>query len=152
MEIEIARERPDSPEARLLIEELDAYLIPMYPPESHHGYAVEKLIREGVAFFVARRDGAPLACGGVQLYGREYGEVKRMYVRPSSRGLGLGKRMLAQIAGYTREQGVPLLRLETGIYQHEAIGLYEKIGFTRISPFGEYGQDPLSVYFEKRLA
>ena len=75
-----------------------------------------------------------------------------MYVRPSSRGLGLGKRLLAHIADHTREQAVPLLRLETGIYQHEAIALYEKFGFTRIQPFGDYGQDPLSVYFEKRLA
>ena len=151
MEIEIARERPDSPDAVQLIEELDAYLIPMYPPESHHGYAVEKLIREGVAFFVARLGGLPLACGGVQLFGTEYGEVKRTYVRPEHRRLGLGKRMLSHIADYTREQGVPLLRLETGIYQHEAIGLYDRFGFAPIPPFGDYLEDPLSMFFEKRL-
>ena len=74
-----------------------------------------------------------------------------MYVRPEHRRLGLGKRMLSHIADYTREQGVPLLRLETGIYQHEAIGLYERFGFAPIPPFAHNLEDPLSMFFEKRL-
>ena len=45
----------------------------------------------------------------------------------------------------------PVLRLETGIFQREAIGLYESSGFYRIPPFGSYKFDPLSVYFEKKL-
>jgi len=44
-----------------------------------------------------------------------------------------------------------VLRLETGIYEVEAIGLYERFGFARRAPFGEYVQDPLSVYFEKSI-
>jgi putative acetyltransferase len=47
---------------------------------------------------------------------------------------------------------VGMLRLETGIYQTEAIGLYERWGFQRRPPFGEYRVDPNSVYFEKALA
>jgi len=151
MAIEIARERPDSAEAAGLIEELDSYLIPMYPIESHHGYAVEKLIREGVIFFVARQDGGAVGCGGIQLFETEYAEVKRMYVRPAYRGLGFGRQMLTCLADRARELGAPLLRLETGIYQREAIGLYERFGFARIPPFGEYREDPLSLFFEKRL-
>jgi ribosomal protein S18 acetylase RimI-like enzyme len=46
---------------------------------------------------------------------------------------------------------VPLLRLETGIYQTEAIGLYEGFGFERTGPFGEYREDPLSLFYEKRI-
>lgn len=46
---------------------------------------------------------------------------------------------------------MPLLRLETGIHQAEAIGLYERVGFYRIPPFGPYRVDPLSLYFEKPL-
>ena len=89
---------------------------------------------------------------GLKLFGTEYGEVKRMYVRPAFRGLGLGKLILNCLAEYARERHVALLRLETGIYQMEAIGLYERYGFQRRSPFGEYRDDPLSVYFEKPIA
>jgi hypothetical protein len=46
---------------------------------------------------------------------------------------------------------VSILRLETGIYQKEAIGLYERYGFQRRPPFGEYRVDPMSVYFEKAI-
>ncbi len=152
MSIEIVRERPDSPDAAQLIFELDAHLIPMYPLESHHGYSVDKLLREGVVFFVARQDREPAGCGGLQLFGTEYGEIKRMYTRPAFRGLGLGKAILNRLAEYAVEHCVPLLRLETGIYQTEAIGLYERFGFVRIPPFGEYRDDPLSLFFEKRLS
>ena len=74
-----------------------------------------------------------------------------MYVRPEHRGLGLGKAMLDHLAEYAQQQGVDLLRLETGIYQVEAVGLYERYGFLRRTPFGEYREDPLSVYLEKTL-
>jgi len=74
-----------------------------------------------------------------------------MYVRPQFRGLGLGKLMLHHVADYARHHGVAVLRLETGIYQPKAIGLYERCGFQHISPFGAYQEDPLSVFDEKRL-
>ena len=80
--VAIARERPDTPDASALIGELQAELGRFYPPKSQHGYSVQKLIDQGVAFFVARYDGAPAGCGGIQLFGTEYGELKRMYVRP----------------------------------------------------------------------
>lgn len=147
----ITFERPDSAEARALVEELDAYLIPLYPPASHHGLDVEKLITEGVAFFVTRHNSAPAGCGGLKLFGAAYGEVKRMYVRPQYRGLGLGKLMLNHLIGYARERGIRLLRLETGIRQVEAIGLYEQMGFRRISPFGAYEEDPLSRFYEMQI-
>ena len=147
----IAPERPDSADAAALIAELDGVLAPGYPAESRHGYSVEKLVREGVAFFVIRQDGAPAGCGGIQLFGIEYGEVKRMYVRPACRGRGMGRMMLDRLAEHALEHGVTLLRLETGIHQREAIELYERYGFRRIGPFGAYKPDPLAVFFEKRI-
>ena len=78
-------------------------------------------------------------------------EMKRMYVRPQFRGLGFGKLMAKHLEEYARAQNVPLLRLETGIYQREAIALYERLGFVRIAPFGMYKQDPLSRCYEKSL-
>ena len=152
MTITIAVERPDSADAIMLIDELEGHLAPFYPAESRHGFSVEKLQRENVAFFVIRQGGIPAGCGGVKLFGAEYGEVKRMYIRPQFRGLGLAKLMLDHLEAYAREQSVKLLRLETGIYQKEAIGLYERIGFRVVPPFGEYKPDPLSVFYEKQIA
>ena len=148
----IVAERPDTVDATILIGELDDALDPFYPKESRHGFSVEQLLREAVAFFVMRHDGMPAGCGGVKLFGTAYGEIKRMYVRRQFRGLGLGKSMLHHLADYARQQGVLVLRLETGIYQSEAIGLYERCGFQRIGPFGTYKEDPLSAFYEKRLA
>jgi putative acetyltransferase len=147
----IALERPDTADAMLLITELEAHLEPLYPRESRHGLSVAQLLVEDVAFFLLRWDGAPACCGGVKLYGADYGELKRMYVRPQFRGLGFGKMMLHHLEDYTRARGVRLLRLETGIHQHAAIGLYERMGFSRITPFGAYTIDPLSLFYEKPL-
>jgi len=147
----IARERPDTLDAIGLITELEAHLEPLYPTESRHGFSVEKLLAEDVAFFLLRANGMPACCGGIQLVGSEYGEIKRMYVRPQFRGSGFGKLMLNHLADYARSQDITLLRLETGIYQREAIGLYERMGFYRIPPFGPYTDDPLSRCYEKRL-
>jgi len=147
----IARERPDSPDAAALVEELEAHLAGFYAKESRHGLSVERLVREQVAFFIARHDGEAVGCGGVQLFGREYAEVKRMWVRPQFRGLGLGALMLRQLEAHARDHQVPVLRLETGIYQHAAIALYEKHGFRQIPPFGPYWNDPVSRCYEKVL-
>ena len=147
----ITPERPDSAEAQALIAELEGELAPFYPSESRHGYSVEKLLAQGVAFFLLRVDGAPAGCGGVQLFGTDYAEVKRMYVRPGFRGLGLARQMLDHLGDYARAHGVLLLRLETGVHQKNAIRLYEGMGFRRIPPFGEYRADPLSHFYEKQI-
>lgn len=152
MTVNIEAERPDSPEASQLIAELEATLVPLYPQESRHGYDIEKLLKEEVPFFVLRKDDIAAACGGMKLLGQEYGEIKRMFVRPQFRGLGLSKLMLQHLADYALQRGIGLLRLETGIYQPEAIGLYERMGFHRIPPFGEYQEDPLSLFFEKQIS
>ena len=152
MSITITEERPDSADALQLIDELQSHLnAEKYPAESKHGYSVDKLLREGVAFFVTRNDEIAAGCGGIKLFGTEYGEVKRMFVRPQFRGLGLGKLMLDRLARYAQERNANVLRLETGIYQTDAIRLYERYGFERRAPFGEYKVDPLSIYFEKQL-
>jgi GNAT superfamily N-acetyltransferase len=151
MAVTITAERPDSPDAVALITEFEAFLQPLYHFEIRHGYSVEKLIAQGVAFFITRHDGVAAGCGGVQFYGKEYAELKRMFVRPQFRRQGLAKLMLAHLADYAKSRGVGLLRLETGIYQGEAIGLYEQLGFRSIGPFGHYKEDPLSRFYEKRI-
>ena len=147
----ITAERPDTADAMTLISELEAQLEPLYPKTSRHGYSVEKLMKQGVAFFVTRHDGVLAGCGGIELFGMEYGEIKRMYVRPQFHGLGLAKLMLNHLAGYAQQRNIHLLRLETGIHQKAAIALYEGMGFKRIPPFGTYQEDPLSRFYEKRI-
>jgi putative acetyltransferase len=157
MAVEISAERPDSPDAEQLILELEAHLAPRYPAESRHGFSVQRLLDEGVDFYVLRSDGRAAACGGVLLVPPTdgavgYGEVKRMYVRPEFRGAGFGRAILERLADRARERGVSVLRLETGIQQVEAIGLYERAGFRTRGPFGPYVADPNNCYFEMRLA
>ena len=147
----ITPEHPSSPDATALIAELDAHLEPLYARESRHGFSVEKLIADAVAFFVIRQANAPAGCGGIKLCGTEYAEVKRMYVRPQFRGLGFGKLMLDHLAHYAKSHRIDTLRLETGIHQHAAIRLYEREGFKRIPPFGSYRDDPVSLCYERRI-
>ena len=151
MAVFITPEHPASPDATALIAELDAHLEPLYARESRHGFSVEKLIADAVAFFVIRDGGAPAGCGGIKLFGTEYGEIKRMYVRPQFRGLGFGKLLLEHLADYATRHGVGIVRLETGIHQHAAIRLYEQAGFRRTPPFGPYRDDPVSRCYEKRI-
>ena len=149
MATSIEPEAPDSPIARQIIGELEAELDPMYPEASRHGYSIDKLIDEGVDFFLVRYRGQPVGCGGIQLFGSEYGELKRMYIRPAFRGLGLARQLIDRLAEHGHDQGVSVLRLETGIHQHEAIRLYERMGFRQIPPFDPYRPDPLSLFYER---
>lgn len=147
----VTPERPDTADARALIAELEAELAPHYPRESRHGFSVERLIADAVPFFLIREQGTAAGCGGVKVIGGEYGELKRMYVRPHFRGMGLARLMLTHLSDHVDRQGVRLLRLETGIHQRAAIGLYERMGFRRIPPFGDYKEDPQSLFYEKEL-
>jgi putative acetyltransferase len=151
MAIVITPERPDSPDAKALIDELTVYLTPLAPPESQHGYSVEKMLARNVAFFVMRSDNEPAGCGGLELFGDDYGEIKRMYVRPKFRGQGMAKLMVNHLCDHARANGVHLVRLETGSMMTDANGLYERMGFSRIPHFGEYREDPLSNFYEKKI-
>ena len=93
----------------------------------------------------------PAGCGGIKLFGMAYGEIKRMYVRSPFRGLGLGRGMLEHLSAYALSHGVHVLRLETGTYQPEARRLYERYGFQRIPPFGDYAEGPFHLFYEKHL-
>lgn len=149
--VTIAQEPPDEPAAAGLIAELDALVAPLYPTRSRHGYSVDKLLAEHVPFFVLRANGTPAACAGIKLADGEYGEIKRMYVRPAFRRQGFGVRLLDHLAAYAATHGIDTLRLETGIHQHEAIILYERYGFHRIPPFPPYIEGPIGICYEKQL-
>jgi len=150
-EVTIAPESPRAPEVARLIEALDAYQASLYPAESNHFLAIEALAAPDVRFFVARRAGEALGCGALRVDPSGYGEVKRMFVTPEARGLKLGARILARLEQQARDERLACLRLETGIHQAAALGLYRAFGFQDRGPFGDYAPDPLSVFMEKPL-
>ena len=148
----IAIEDPDQPDVVRLIEQLDAYQMPLYPLESHHGINIATLSQANVVFAVARSsDGRAVGCGAVVL-GEQYAELKRMYVIPGSRGQGIGKALLAFLESHAGAAGLRVFKLETGHKQSEAIDLYSQSGYVRCGPFGEYTEDPNSVFMSKDSA
>jgi GNAT superfamily N-acetyltransferase len=150
--ISISQERPDSPDAQVLVEELEAYFATLYPVEARYGLSVARLLSERVAFFVLRVDGLPAGCGGVKCFEQGYAELKRMYVRPGYQGQGLGQMILAHLEAYARNQGITIMRLETGVYQEAAIRLYQRMGYRQRAPFGDYQAGSLNLFYEKSLA
>jgi putative acetyltransferase len=145
----------ETPELRDLIGELDGVLGASYEPHQRHGLKLDQLFAPHMRFFVVQLDGMAVGCGGVALFD-DFAEVKRMYTRPSARGRGLAKALLHKIEETARIAGKKTLRLETGPYQQEAIGLYQRMGFHRCGAFGAYLDMPaanieMSVFFEKPL-
>ena len=128
-------------EVRDLIEELNEVLGAAYEAHQRHGLSIEQLFEPHVRFFIARLDGLAVGCGGVAVFD-DYAEVKRMYTRPMARGRGVAKALLRRIEDEARGAGILVLRLETGTRQHEAIGLYQRMGFRPRGPFGAYAAMP----------
>lgn len=147
----ITIEDPGQPDIVALLRAADEWYATLYPAESNHLLDIGSLRQPGVSFFVARQpDAALLGYGAVVAQG-DYAEIKRMYVAPAARGLKLGRRLLENLERRAAELGHACIRLETGIRQPEAIGLYRKAGYREIDPFGDYVPDPLSLFMEKRL-
>jgi putative acetyltransferase len=84
----ITQERPDSRDATSLIDEIVRDVASAYPPTSRHDLGPAQLATEGVAFFITRVDDVAPGCGGIKLCGHDFGEIKRLYVRPSFRRRG----------------------------------------------------------------
>lgn len=141
---------PALPAAQTLIAGLDAYQAPMYPAESNHLDAPDTLKAPNVHFLGAFRYNAIIGCGAVKLL-TGYGEIKRVYVPPRNRGLGIAKKLMAALEGIIIESHRQWSRLETGIHQPEAIGLYSALGYQHCGPFGDYREDPVSVFMQKKL-
>jgi DNA-binding MarR family transcriptional regulator/GNAT superfamily N-acetyltransferase len=99
---------------------------------------------------IASRHGRPVGCGALRFHGDGPAEIKRMWVAPTARRLGLGRRLLAELQAQARANGVRVLHLDTNHALVEAIGLYRSAGFAQVPRFNE---EPYADYwFEKILA
>jgi len=107
----------------------------------------------GGAFLVAWLDGRPAGCGGWRTYHGDptTAEIKRMYVAPQGRRRGVARRILHALEQLAAGFNYRAIRLETGLEQPEAIGLYESSGYHRIAAYGHHSSDPRSVCFEKTI-
>lgn len=148
---DIARETPDQPEVRAFLAASEAYASALYPAESNHFVDVEQLAKPNVVFLVARDTTIACGCGAIVRSTDGTAEIKRMWVAPEARGRRVGRALLDALITAARQSGAHALRLETGIAQPEALGLYRAAGFVEIGPFGDYKPDPLSVFMERRL-
>lgn len=157
--IVIRPERPDHPQVRALLRDLDVYLATLYEPDENHILGEQALLAPGVASLVAEQGDRIVGCGAVRRMPaasetgrRPYGEIKRMMVAPALRGQRLGLRLLQALESVLQAEGIALALLETGELQTEAVRLYERCGYSRRGAFGGYQNNGLSLFFEKALA
>lgn len=148
--VTVALESALSDDAVALVAALDRYLLSLYKPEHTHLLQPATLDEPNTLFCVARLDGEPVGCGAVRFLA-EYAEVKRMYVAPHARRLGVARGVLAWLEEQALRNGYSTLRLETGTLNREAIELYESAGYAPIPVFGEYTDNGVSLCYEKSL-
>ena len=150
--IEIKPVDPRLPKVREMIAELDGLMTSLYPLESAHLTDPATLAGGGNRFFGALVDGEIRGCGGILVNEQGYGEIKRIYVSPKARGLGLARAIMAHLDQEARGLGLGALKLETGIHQPEALGSFAVCGYSECAHFGDYPKgDPNSVFYEKVL-
>ena len=155
-DIALRREDFISSAAQRLIGALNAELDERYPEEgaNHFDLASEEVVEGCGAFLVAFLEGEAVGCGAVRRIAPAVCEIKRMYVVPSARGRGVGRRIVDELELIARQLGASRLVLETGVRQPEAIALYMHAGFNRIPLYGIYSDTPhpeLSLCMAKDL-
>jgi len=106
-------------------------------------------VSSSARFMLAMVDGVPAGCGAIVPLDDQTVELKRMYVRPAYRGNGLARRVLTALEDLAAGAHYPVVRLETGTRQAEAIALYESSGYRPIPLYGRYVGNPFSVCYEK---
>jgi DNA-binding MarR family transcriptional regulator/predicted GNAT family N-acyltransferase len=152
--IAIEAEDPASDDARWCLEQYFTELAQRFDGGFDPGLSIpagaDDLTPPAGLLLVARSRGRPVGCGALKFHGREPAELKRMWVSPDARGLGLGRRLLRCLEEEAREAGARIVRLETNGSLREAIALYRSAGYSEVDAFND---EPYAHHwFEKRLA
>jgi GNAT superfamily N-acetyltransferase len=144
--------RPEDPEVMALyrdfIHEADGPLEIDHEAEAAAGPPAELAPPTGV-LLLARVGGEPAAIGGVRHLDTEVAEVKSMYVAPAHRGIGLGRRLLAELDEIAVRHGCRAVHLDTSDYLTEAIALYRSAGYREVPAYN--GNPKASLWFERSL-
>ncbi|GGE49592.1 GNAT family N-acetyltransferase [Actibacterium pelagium] len=150
MSLKIRVEHPLSSSSRTLIAASQSALEAVYSADECFSYSPEELDTPNSLFLVARTKGCPLGCVALVDEG-DYGEVKRLYVEPDARGLGVARALLAELQQVAKDIGLSVLRLETGDKLEPAVKLYQRLGYEPRDRFGSYDDHPASLFMEKEL-
>lgn len=151
--VRLAIEDPTTPDARWCIEqyfaELGTRFDAGFDPSLTISAAAHELVPPAGALFIARLEDRPVGCGALKLHTGAPAELKRMWVAPEARGLGLGRRLLRELERYAQDAGARVVRLETNRALREAIHLYQSSGYREVPAFND---EPYAHYwFEKQL-
>lgn len=153
-EVRVELENPTSPDAAWCMAqyfaELNARFEGGFNPSASLSADPDELTPPRGALFVAKLRGRPVGCGALKVSPSASAEIKRMWVAPEVRGLGVARRLLTDLERYARDAGVRVLRLETNRALTEAIGLYQRNGYQEVAPFN--AEPYAHHWFEKDLA
>lgn len=152
MSFTIAVESPLSDDVRALVKELNEFTFELTPAEFRHHMTVEQMAGADTTLFVARdASGATLGMGALRRHG-VVGEVKRMFVKPRARGLGVGGAILERIEALARQEGIGRVVLETGSNFDAAKRVYERGGFETCEPVLDYPPSAWTAFYAKSLS
>ena len=153
MSIKITSLDPCSKDAQELLSLSDAYLENLYPSESNHLASIAELSDQSTVFLGIYDGENILGCGAVRVMedDGQYGELKRVFIKEAYRGQGLSKQLIIALENFLTDASISVIRLEVGVYQLEALGLYKQLGYQIRGPYGAYELDPLSIFMEKKL-
>jgi DNA-binding MarR family transcriptional regulator/GNAT superfamily N-acetyltransferase len=151
--VELVARDPAHPDAdaclRAYFAELDERFTQGFVPGEDGSAEPDALRAPAGLFLVAYRGPEPVGCGGVKHHDDGWAEIKRMWVAPSARGLGLGRRLLSELEACARGRGARVARLDTNDVLSEAIGLYRSSGYAEVPSFG--GSPFADHWFERAL-
>jgi putative acetyltransferase len=148
--ISIQRTDTDNPEFQRLVSELDQYLSGVNGSSDSY-YAQFNKIEFLKHVVIALNDGKTVGCGAIKEFDAECMEVKRMYVSPEMRRLGIAGSVLKELESWTKELGYRKCILETSVKMPDAVGFYQKSSYRIIPNYGQYKEMESSICFEKIL-
>ena len=151
--VHFSLEKPDSDDARWCFEQYFGELNERFeagfdPSRSLSADANELTAPEG-ALIVARLHGRPIGCVALKFHKKSPAELKRMWVSPSARGMGVGRRLIVEAEKRARQAKARMIRLETNRALREAISLYRQSGYIEVDAFS--AEPYAHHWFEKRL-
>lgn len=153
MSVRIQSANLETPEFAALIDTHAKLMLSLSPPGSCHFLPMDGLKRPDVTVWEMREGDALIGCGALQHLSDTHGEVKSMHTLARYRGAGLGRKMLEHVIAVAKERGYDRLSLETGSMDgfKPSRMLYQSFGFELCPPFGDYVEDPHSVFMTRRM-
>jgi len=153
MDLTIREDDLQGPDIIALLEQHLALMFSVSPPESVHALDLEGLRGQDVTVWTAWRRGRLLGCGALKELEPGHGEIKSMHTAAAFRGQGVGAAILLHLLNEARGRGYRRVSLETGSMPAfaSARSLYHRHGFSTCPPFGDYADDPHSVFMTRLL-